>query len=143
MKKYCLLILFSVLLLTGCGGNRLVCTQKEESTSFKFESKYTFTLDGDKVKKVTLKSTGTLLGENNNEDAIENYKATAQNMADKYNEVEGIKAVVSNNKNKVTLTVELTAAALNDEEKENYGVNLNREELKELLESSENGYTCK
>ena len=88
-----------------------------------------------------MKSTGTLLGELNNEEIIGEYRNSAQSSANKYNETEGIKAQVSNSKNKVTLTVDIIVASLTDEDKEKYGVNSNREELKEVFE--ENGYTCK
>lgn len=141
MKKLSFIICLCLLLLTGCKDDRLVCTSIEDTEEFKLESKYIFTFSKDKVKKATMKSTGTLLGELNNEEIIGEYRNSAQSSANKYNETEGIKAQVSNSKNKVTLTVDIIVASLTDEDKEKYGVNSNREELKEVFE--ENGYTCK
>ena len=141
MKKISVLMLLSIFLLTGCGENRLVCTLEQESTNFEFESKYTFTFHGEKVKNITMKSTGTLLGDYNNETSIAEYLGTAESASEKYNKIEGMEAKVSSNKNKVTLTVEVIAASLSDENKETYGTNLSKEELKKEL--GEIGYTCK
>lgn len=141
MKKISIFMLFCLFLFTGCEENRLVCTKIEESDEFKSETKYTFTFSKDGVKKATMKSTGILLGDFNNATTIAEYKSTADASASEYNEVEGITAQVSSNKNKVTLTVNILAASLNDENKELYGMNADKEELWETFE--ENGYTCK
>ncbi len=141
MKKISILLIFCMLLLTGCKDDRLVCTATSESGELKLESKYVFTFSGKDVKKATMKSTGTLLGEFNNETAIGEYKSAAESSAKEYNEVEGINAQVSNTKNKVTLTIEITAASLSDEDKEKYGLNASREDLKKTLEKNE--YICK
>ncbi len=141
MKKVSIMMIFAILFLTGCKNDRLVCTNLSESDDFSLESKYVFTFSGKDVKKATMKSTGTLLGEFNNDTTIAEYKSAAESSAEEYNEVEGIKAQVSSSKNKVTLTVDITAASLSEEDKIKYGLNSSRDELKKALE--ENEYTCK
>lgn len=141
MKKIMIMVVCCLFFLTGCKNSRLVCTATLEDEDFNQETKYIFTFANGKVNKATMKSTGTLLGEFNNEDTINDYKASAESYAEDYNKVEGITAQVSNSKNKVTLTVDIIAASLNDEDKEKYGLNSTREELKKEFE--ENKYTCK
>lgn len=140
MKRFSIIMLFCILLLTGCKKDRLVCTSKLESDDFNLESKYIFTFSGKNVKKATMKSTGTLLGEFNTDSTIAEYRGEAESAAENYNKVEGITAQVSSSKNKVTLTVDIIAASLSDEDKETYGLNATREELKKAFE--ENEYTC-
>ncbi len=140
-KSISAMAFFCILLLTGCKNDRLVCTSLSESEDFNLDSKYVFTFSGKDVKKATMKSTGTLLGEFNNDTTIAEYKSSAESSAEEYNKVEGIKAQITSSKNKVTLTVDITAASLSEDDKVKYGLNSSREELKEALE--ENGYTCK
>lgn len=141
MKKIMIMIVCCLFFLTGCKNSRLVCTATSEADDVNLESKYIFTFSNGKVNKATMKSTGTLLGEFNNEDTINEYKSSAESYAEEYNKTEGIKAQVSSSKNKVTLTVDIIAASLTAEDKEEYGLNSTREELKKEFE--ENNYTCK
>lgn len=141
MKKITIVLLFFLLFLTGCSNSRLVCITTTDANGYNLESKYVFTFANGKVKKATMKSIGTLEGDLNNEDTINEYKSSAESYAENYNKTEGIKAQVSSHKNKVTLTVDIIAASLTDEDKENYGLNSTREELKKEFE--ENNYTCK
>jgi hypothetical protein len=142
MKKVLSIIIITLaLFLTGCEKNRLVCTKTEEASNFKYDSKYVFVFNGESVKTATMTSTGTLSGDLNNKKSIEDYKVSAEEAAKLYNSSEGIEAAVGNKKNKVTLTVEIDPSKLSTEDKESYGVNLKKEDLKEELESL--GYTCK
>lgn len=142
MKKiYTLLSIIALILLTGCDKNKLTCTKKEEANNFTFESKYVFTFNKESIKKATMSSTGTLLGDYNNEDAIADYATTAESAATQYNSVEGITAKVNTNKNKVTLNVDIDPAKLSSEDKVEYGVDMNKDDLTKELEGL--GYTCK
>lgn len=141
MKKISLVVCLCLFLLTGCKEDRLVCTTATESEDFKLETKYVFNFANGKMKKASMKTTGTLLGELNDESAISEYTAAAESSAETYNKTEGIKAQVSSSKNKVTLTVDIISAGLSEEDKEKYGMNSTRDELKEMFESNE--YTCK
>lgn len=141
MKKISLVVCLCLFLLTGCKDDRLVCTTTTDSEDFKLETKYVFNFANGKMKKASMKTTGTLLGELNDESAISEYTAAAENSAETYNKTEGIKAQVSSSKNKVTLTVDIISAGLSEEDKEKYGMNSTRDELKEMFESNE--YTCK
>lgn len=142
MKKiYTLLIIISIILLTGCSKNKLTCTVKEDGTNFEFESKYVFTFNGNNIKHAKMLATGKLLGDYNTEDSIANYQSTANTAAENYNKVEGITATVNVNKNSVTLTVEIDPAKLSDDAKTEYGVDLDKKDLQKQLEDL--GYTCK
>lgn len=140
MKKNGLIMLLSIFLLTGCGENRLVCTAKDEDENYQVEVKYTFIYNQGKVKKANMKSTATMLNEYNNDTAIAERENAARSYADNYNKIDGIDAIVSTNGNKVTLTVDILAAGLSDENKELYSMDLSKEELKQVME--EGGYTC-
>ena len=141
MKKNIILVLISLFLLTGCGENRLVCSAQDEDENYKIEVKYTFIYNQGKVKKATMKSTATLLGDYNNDTIIAERENAARSSAENYNKVDGIEAVVSTKGNKVTLTVDILAAALSEENKELYSMNMKKEELKQVM--TEEGYTCK
>lgn len=142
MKKILLiLIIIGALFVTGCEKNRLICTNEENASNFEFTSKYVFTFNDDNVKLATMTSTGKLLDDLNTDTAIKEYSASAQSAADTYNKTEGIKATVNTSKNKVTLTVSIEPSKLTDDLKSDYGVDLNKKELKEEMEGL--GYTCK
>ena len=53
MKKGILLGLASLFILTGCGGNKVVCTGKSDSAGISVEAKITATIKNDKVAKVS------------------------------------------------------------------------------------------
>ena len=88
-----------------------------------------------------MKSTANLLGDYNNDTIIAERENAARSSAENYNKVDGIEAVVSTKGNKVTLTVDILAAALSEENKELYSMNMKKEELKQVM--TEEGYTCK
>ena len=52
MKKGILLGLASLFILTGCGGNKVVCTGKMDEAGMKAEVKVTATLKSDKVSNI-------------------------------------------------------------------------------------------
>ena len=52
MKKGILLGLASLFIVTGCGGNKVVCTGKSDSAGISAETKITATIKNDKVAKV-------------------------------------------------------------------------------------------
>ncbi len=144
MKKILMIsMLLGVIVLTGCDNNRLVCTVNDESISdLKSETKYIFSFkDADEVAKATMTTKVTLDGDYNNETFISNYSEMAKSSALTYNETTGVNATVSNKKNVITLKVEMEASQMSDEDKEEYGLNLNKEQLKKELEEA--GYTCK
>lgn len=141
MKKLSLIVLASLFLLTGCGKNRLVCTYEESGAGFESKTTYTFTFTDEKVKKAMMKTTTTLLDDNNNKESIEAYKELAESSANDYNKEEGVSAKVSNNKNKITITIEIEAAKLSLEALNNYGLDYGKEDLTGELENM--GYSCK
>ncbi len=143
MKKYGILVVLGILCLTGCGNNRLVCTMKTSGTNFEITKKYTFTFSKDKVSKATMQTTTTLLEELNTKENLDIYYQSAQTAAEEYNSVKGIEAKTSANKNKVSLSVKIKAAALSEEDKEKYVMNASREETKKILEEDDYGFTCK
>ncbi len=140
MKKMNLLFLFTILLLTGCGANKLVCTKTDDSANLNVESKYTFYYRDDAAYKASLKVTTTLLGNLNVSENIAVYQQSAETYASEYNDIDGIEAKVSSYKNKITLSVELTSASMKEEDKETYALNKSKEYTKKELE--EEGYTC-
>ena len=127
--------------LTGCNQNRLVCTASDDTNGIDTDVKYTFIFEKDSASKATMKATSSLSGENFSEELISALEASALNAAEDYNQVDGIEAKVSSNKDKVTLDVEILAAGLSEENKKLYGMDLDKETLKKQLEES--GYTCK
>jgi len=141
-KMITICFLICILFLTGCQKNKLVCTQKDDSIDdLKSETKYTFTFNEETVKKVTMTTEVTLSGDYNDETFIENYKSSATEAADEYNEAKGVSATVSNKKNVVTLKVEMDSTKMSKEDVEAYGLDLTKDELKTEFENI--GYTCK
>ena len=57
MKKGILLGLASLFILTGCGGNKVVCTGKMNEAGMKAEMKITATIKSDKVSKIAAEMT--------------------------------------------------------------------------------------
>lgn len=142
MKKiiYVGLLLF-VFVLTGCEKNRLVCTyEEEEIKNLKSETKYVFSFNEENVKNVTMTTKVTLSGDYDSDAFITSYKEMATAAAEEYNATNGVSSSVTSKKNVVTLKVEMVASSMSDEDKETYGLDLTKKELKETLE--EIGYTC-
>lgn len=143
MKKFIItLILICTIVLTGCEKNRLVCTLEEESIKdISSKTEYTFTFNEENVKEVIMTTKLTLNGDYNDVVFINSYVEMANAAASSYNQVEGATATVTNNKNVITLKVEMLTVSMTDEDKNKYELNLTKEELKKSLEES--GYTCK
>lgn len=143
MKKIVIILIFiCTLTLTGCEKNRLVCTLEEESIKdILSKTEYTFSFNEENVKEVLMTTKMTLKGDYNDVVFIDSYVEMANAAANSYNQIEGVTATVTNNKNVITLKVEMLAILMNDEDKENYALNLTKEELKKDLEEA--GYTCK
>lgn len=143
MKKFIItLILICTIALTGCEKNRLVCTLEEESIKdISSKTEYTFTFNEENVKEVIMTTKLTLNGDYNDVVFINSYVEMANAAASSYNQVEGATATVTNNKNVITLKVEMLTVSMTDDDKNQYELNLTKEELKKSLEES--GYTCK
>lgn len=143
MKKFIItLILICTIALTGCEKNRLVCTLEEESIKdISSKTEYTFTFNEENVKEVIMTTKLTLNGDYNDVVFINSYVEMANAAASSYNQVEGATATVTNNKNVITLKVEMLTVSMTDEDKNKYELTLTKEELKKSLEES--GYTCK
>ena len=143
MKKLVItLILMCTLILTGCEKNRLVCTLEDESIKdIKSKIEYTFKFNEENVKEVVMTTKITLTGDYNDVVFIDTYVEMANTAAATYNKIEGATATVSNDKNVITLKVEMSAAAMSNEDKKTYGLDLTKDNLKKDLEEA--GYTCK
>lgn len=143
MKKLVItLILMCTLVLTGCEKNRLVCTLEDESIKdIKSKIEYTFKFNEENVKEVVMTTKITLTGDYNDVVFIDTYVEMANSAAATYNKIEGATATVSNDKNVITLKVEMSASAMSDEDKKTYGLDLTKDNLKKDLEEA--GYTCK
>ena len=143
MKKLVItLILMCTLVLTGCVKNRLVCTLEDESIKdIKSKIEYTFKFNEENVKEVVMTTKITLTGDYNDVVFIDTYVEMANSAAATYNKIEGATATVSNDKNVITLKVEMSASAMSDEDKKTYGLDLTKDNLKKDLEEA--GYTCK
>ena len=143
MKKLVIiLILMCTLVLTGCEKNRLVCTLEDESIKdIKSKIEYTFKFNEENVKEVVMTTKITLTGDYNDVVFIDTYVDMANSASATYNKIEGATATVSNDKNVITLKVEMSASAMSDEDKKTYGLDLTKDNLKKDLEEA--GYTCK
>ena len=143
MKKLIItLVLMCTVILTGCEKNRLVCTSEGESIQdILSKTEYTFKFNEDDIKEVVMTTKITLEGDYNDVVFIDSYVEMANAAATSYNQVEGATATVTNNKNAITLKVEMKTSSMNDEDKETYKLNLTKDELKKNLEEA--GYTCK
>lgn len=143
MKKLVItLILMCTLILTGCEKNRLVCTLEDESIKdIKSKIEYTFKFNEENVKEVVMTTKITLTGDYNDVVFIDTYVEMANTAAATYNKIEGATATVSNDKNVITLKVEMSASAMSNEDKKTYGLDLTKDNLKKDLEEA--GYTCK
>lgn len=141
-KLLTMCLLLTIVFLTGCEKNRLVCKYTEEDIKdLKSETKYVFTFNEDAIKDATMTTEVTLSGDYNSEAFINNYTVMASTAASDYNLTEGVNATVTSKKNVVTLKVEMDPTKMAESDIETYGLNLTKEELKEELETA--GYTCK
>ena len=141
MKKIAALFIIGSVLLTGCGKNRLVCKQTKEIDGIESTETYTFVFQEEEVKTAALKNTIKLSGDYNTKEFIQQFKDSAQESADIYNETNGVTAKVSTRKNKITLNVEMQREKMSEEDQQYFELDLTKEELKENLEG--NGYSCK
>lgn len=143
MKKtlfICLLLI--IVFLTGCEKNRLVCTYNENDIqNLESKTKYVFIFNDESIKKATMTTEVTLLGDYNEDVFIQNYTEMASASASNYNLTEGVTATVKNKKNVVTLKVEMEPNQMLEEDIEIYGLNLSKDNL--LTEFENMGYTCK
>ncbi len=144
MKKILMIsMLLVAITLTGCDNNRLVCTMEDNSiANIKSETEYTFSFKSDdKITNASMTTKVTLDGDYNNSTFISNYSEMAKSAASTYNETDGVSAAVTNKKNVITLKVKMEASQMNDTAIEEYGLNLNKEQIKKEMEDA--GYTCK
>lgn len=132
MKKYFCLLLFCAILLvlTGCGANKLTCTYEESDNEgatyeFKFDSK-------DKATEVSIERYYVYSDEDEAKEDEEYYKSTIPNE-------QGFTYSVKRNGKKLTL--KQTADISKVESDYLDGMTLEKSEIKSELESS--GYKCK
>ncbi len=141
-KMLTICLLLTIVFLTGCEKNRLVCKYTEEDIKdLKSETKYVFIFNEETVKSATMTTKVTLSGDYNSDAFIKNYTTMASTSAADYNLTEGVTATVTNNKNVVTLKVAMDPTKMGEEDVGTYGLNLTKEDLKLELEHA--GYTCK
>ena len=100
MKKLLsICLLMTVIFLTGCESNRLVCTYTDnEIKDLKSKTKYVFTFEDTGIKNATMTTEVTLSGQYNNDTFIANYKEMAIQSGDTFNATDGIDAIVTNKK---------------------------------------------
>ena len=138
----------SLLLMTGCGGEKtLTCTNSEESSGIKMNQEVTMTFKDDKVTYVKM----SIDNEATDDTIIDNWDMFASMLDSQFEETEkdGVSLKTNNNKDKhtynVSLEIDLTKAS--DDALAEYGLDdiadekATYEDTKKEAEAD--GFTCK
>ena len=138
----------SLLLMTGCGGEKtLTCTNSEENSGMKMDQEVTMTFKDDKVTYVKM----SIDNEATDDTIIDNWDMFASMLDSQFEETEkdGVSLKTNNNKDKhtynVSLEIDLTKAS--DDALAEYGLDgiadekATYEDTKKEAEAD--GFTCK
>lgn len=138
----------SLLLMTGCGGEKtLTCTNSEENSGMKMDQEVTMTFKDDKVTYVKM----SIDNEATDDTIIDNWDMFVSMLDSQFEETEkdGVSLKTNNNKDKhtynVSLEIDLTKAS--DDALAEYGLDgiadekATYEDTKKDAEAS--GFTCK
>ena len=148
-KKMLYVMIFSLVLLTGCGKTKLIC---KYSTSDSYqgdnEIRYKLTYDKkgnvDKVVVFTKSRYGDKFIENNNINMEEESK-TAKQICEQYKDQKNVTCNANLVNNTITLELKYNYKKMSDEDKEKFGFGDSDSMKYDIVKSSyeKNGYTCK
>lgn len=128
--------------LTGCGKSekKLTCTNTTSNDSgFSTSEELVYKFKDNRV--TTAKITQTIVAEDDYAKYIDDYKQSAETAVENYNKTKGISAKVDTGSNKVSVTIDLKASEMDDNEKTSYELDESYESMKDR--KTEQGYTCK
>ncbi len=126
--------------LTGCGGKKtLNCSMSSTDNEFTttVEAKYDF--KNDRISKVN--QTSTVVVEGDFAQTFDEYKKSAEQLVEEYNNKKGYKAKLETDNNKVSVTIEMTPSEMSDDDYKELHMGENYDSMKSIL--TEDGYTCK
>lgn len=147
MKRIGLLVVavFGVLILTGCGGKTLTCTNSESTSGLSMDQKIVATFNGEKVSRMKLeveaKATSDLYKKN--------WDTLAKTLEEQYSNKnkDGIKVTTSNKNYTYKISIDIDVKKAKDEDLKDYdldGIASNKDsydDAKKELESA--GFKCK
>ena len=148
MKKL-LLFAFLILLLTGCGEKKLICSYSSSNSYYGSDSiyiKYTFNKKGNIAKYIVNEKISYnnqyLEGNNLTMDSLfEQSKEYCKNVPSSKN----IKCNISKNGNSINVAMNYDVAKMTDKEKKELNleeyISMNKEDIKKQFSSQ--GFTCK
>lgn len=139
MKKYLLVLVVMLLVVTGCGGKKLTCTMEEDGQTAKIVAEFD---KNDKAKNVKMNM--TMQSEEEMTDEEQEYMKTYMELMCSAFDYEGVTCEVKTDKKAVDLVIEMNFAKMSAETKEE--LDFSEEEstydaMKKNFEES--GYTCK
>ena len=138
----------SVLLITGCGGEKtLTCTNSEEDSGIKMSQEVTMTFKDDKISYVKM----SIDNEATDDTIIDNWDMFVSMLDSQFEETnkDGVKLSTDNNIDKhiYNVSLEINVEKASDDALSEYGLdgiadaNATYEETKQEAEDA--GYTCK
>ncbi len=137
MKKYFVILVVTLLFVTGCGDKKLVCTASEVDETVEA----TFKFKNDEVSTATFKMT---FKTDSKEEAEEGKKDLDIVMGSTYSKMDGVTYDSKLKGKNVLVTVTMDFSNLDEETKEEFLAQARTyEEIKSNLEKSGNGYSCK
>lgn len=144
MKKGILMsaaLVLTVATLTGCGSSKktLTCTKESSDNGFTNNDKVVYEFEKDRVAKAT--QTATITAEGDYAQYIENYKDSAQQAVDSYNNIDGISAKVEESNNTISVIVEMTPSQMSESDYTLYNMGESYDSMEVIL--TKQGYTCK
>ena len=136
MKKT-LLLVASLLFLTGCGANKVTCTKDEEVDGGKTSETITVKFNGEKISHLENTSIATYDDEADADTEMESAEFLKSMMT-----LVGFECEIKQDGNKITVTYSADEEALNKlAEEGTTDYNIGKDDYTTSMES--NGYTCK
>lgn len=131
------LVLFT---MTGCGSSQtLTCTKNSSDNGFTNKNEKVFSFKDDRITKLV--ETNSITAEGENSKYLEDYKKSSQTTIDGFKSVNGIEGTITEENNKLTLTIEYDASKMSEDSKDTYRLGENYDSTKVIM--AEDGYTCK
>ncbi len=134
-------LVLTLVILTGCGDKKtLTCTKSSSDNGFTNDIEAVYEFDGNKIKKSV--QTNSIVAEGAVADYIDEYKNSAQELVDEYNNKKGFTAKVESDNSKISVIVEMDPSKMDESEFNANRMGENYDSMKAVL-TQEQGYTCK
>ncbi|MFA5603340.1 MAG: hypothetical protein WDA12_00580 [Bacilli bacterium] len=139
MKKIIFTMVAAIVLITGCGDKKLICTSNGKAEDMTIDQKYVLTIEGKNI--IAVKSEKEYIFKSN--DLYNSFETVVNHSKSNIEELDNSKIKFNTKKTKDSykLTMEVNMKDVDDEEIRSLGFNKNLNEFQTTLE--EQGLVCK